>query len=428
MNKVRIVAINAITVGLLVNPVSGVAAQSAPPADLDTRSVGPGVVRLMGDGAGHAFVFDGDGQGHPRFDGIATAPDGGVYVIGHMDDLPRSGLDQYVAALWQIGQRGATDVRVPSSLLDIATGPDGTVWAAGEGRYLARFTDGAWKVVRPAQGYDELLGLSVGGDGTVWGAWRGPLNGREQPGVIARFDGKDWVDVIGDQWARYGGRTIPFKMAATPDGALWAGLGPGGTLARYEAGSWELAWPLGDGMDHAVHALAVGPDGKVWALLETFSPSAMHLARLDADGWTTWSADDGMPQEVSQWLEGDWLQDRGRYMEIDPEGRAWMLHRDGGLVAFDGTTSTRYLRDVDITHFAIGPDGCGVGIRARRQAQGAGPLPHRSRTRGSDQKPVAAGAGCRAPSRWVQGGPVWLVPALRSACRGRPILVRRRHR
>ncbi len=77
-------------------------------------------------------------------------------------------------------------------------------------------------------------------------------------------------------------------LAFGPDGSLYVGGwfstdrgGPGNRIARWDGTAW---YPLGSGMDKAVFALAVGPDGSLYAggLFTTAGGvAATHIARWD---------------------------------------------------------------------------------------------------------------------------------------------------
>src|SRR5690606_4477898 len=118
---------------------------------------------------------------------------------------------------------------------------------------------------------------------------------------VMRWDGEAWEDASGDVFDPHTG---PVETLATaPDGTLYAGAsliispGPGGErhplaflFARSPAGVWGTVGE-GRGLDDQATALALGPDGApfVGGYFRFAGPARVdHVARWDADAgaWT----------------------------------------------------------------------------------------------------------------------------------------------
>ena len=134
-------------------------------------------------------------------------------------------------------------------ILSVQKGPDGAIWLGLETGALARRD--------PLTGDVRSWTLSPGEhappvwiarDGTVWTA---TLHG------LARFDGRDFAEVPLDEGIR------PLTITEAPDAALWM-AGEGDRVVRYDGVHTPVFRPE-DGVRHGIRAVAVGPDGGVWA-------------------------------------------------------------------------------------------------------------------------------------------------------------------
>jgi len=149
------------------------------------------------------------------------------------------------------------------------------------------------------------------------------------------------------------------SVAVTPDGAAWFAFGdrsvttPGGGLSRFDGQEWEYF--LGDA---EVNALAIAPDGSLWAGMDT------GVVRFDGRDW----------QVVS---ECESFTDCG-VLDIDftADGAAWIANgysvarlADPSGAAGDGQSWTRFKKLVD--SLVAAPDG-GVWMRGWEGLQGSG--------------------------------------------------------
>ena len=95
-----------------------------------------------------------------------------------------------------------------------------------------------------------------------------------------------------------GMNTYVYALAVGPDGSLYAGgdFTTAGGVAAHHIARWDgTAWqPLGSGMDGGVYALAVGPDGSLYAggdFTTAGGVAANRIARWDGRVATPWQWD-----------------------------------------------------------------------------------------------------------------------------------------
>ena len=251
--------------------------------------------------------------------GVAVAADG-VAWFAFGDDHGQAaggGLAAFDGRRWRYVTR-ANGLPVPDNVRVLTLAPDGSLWAGGacqlarlrgerweimaacdplDGniRQLAFAPDGAvwfaseWNLFRLSGGvltrYEQQLplALTVAADGAAWVSHNPALRG----GWISRFDGQAWrplTDTLGVG--------VVTSLAATPDGAVWAGSGAG--VARLAGPGGPRLYTAADGLPAGgVAALAVAAEGALWAA----SPTA--VARLTGDRWQTYDLGVGAAQVIA---------------------------------------------------------------------------------------------------------------------------------
>ena len=356
-------------------------------SSLVTEEVEPGVFRVLDDGAGHDLVAE-----PPA--GLTIAPDGSVWLL-------RAAPDFGVDAVYELGRDGtfpfsaATNPQEP----DLAVGGDGVAWLnagldKGGGR-LAAFDGAAWSSPTWPGGAEGVGAIEATADGAVWvieepfapgsrvarivdGEWT-VLPPLDDPSLAGFFDGEGPCCPLSERVFR------PDYLAASADSEVWLASGghqgdsaldryasPDGLL-HFDGTRWEVVdLPPGgsgairnDGSTRTIEGwlagpLALGTDGTLWVYLEqpgtrevakTNDPVAGYLARLDADGWTLFSATaDDVPKLVLLWGPE-------AAMAVDATGTLWIGHFRDGILAFDGSEWRRYLDGLDVNGIDVAPDG-----------------------------------------------------------------------
>lgn len=335
--------------------------------------LGDYVYAIVVDQAGTVWV--GSERGVSRFDGsswqgypssvsthdLAVTAEGGVWAataggVGHY--LPAE--DSWVTYTEEEG--------LPSSNAQvIAAGPDGEVWVYLVWQGLFRFDDAQWHRI---EGIDGLIyDMAFASDGTPWLATAGSLH--YPGGDLSHLDGDDWIDATSDQALNSFGpialgpgggvatntqlglgllqdgkwrllRDGPTSdrissVAVTPDGAAWFAFGdhsvstPGWGLSRFDGQRWDYFLE-----DAEVNALAVGPDGNLWA------GAGCGVQRFDGMTWETVARCGDLPA-------GNVLD-----FGFGSDGMVWVATYFG-LARFDGQTWT--LHEKPVHSLEAAPDG-----------------------------------------------------------------------
>lgn len=209
------------------------------------------------------------------------------------------------------------------SFRSIAIGPGNRV-AASTQFGLGLYQDGKWRLLRDGPTSDQVTSIAItpplpGGAGqsqdrtdyAVWFAFGD--NSVSTPGWgLSRFDGQTWAYDLGD--AEVG------ALAVGPDGILWAGVGCG--VQRFDGATWEVVASCDDLPAGNILDIACTPDGAVWVV------NGFGLARVDAPS-----------QTVYEKLVHD--------LHVAPDGALWMNGWEGTenssyVARFDGETWTTF--------------------------------------------------------------------------------------
>jgi hypothetical protein len=295
----------------------------------------------------------------PMIDGYARlvgGADGDGWVLQQpFDDSPRL---WHVTTTTLAGEAVAVEGR-PTSVRDLAVGPDGRMWAATDrGVFAGRA--GAWTLIeRTAASL-----VAVGQDGRVWAVDHGLVWSLEE-----RTDG--WLKVPGPDLPTCvvpDRMVMPERILVDAQGRLWlSGIGgyvPSPGLFRLDGSTWERMSPL-EGKDPLASNLALAPNGDVWVTLDGSAPTGTCwdptgristpidqspnpselVARYDGRGWTTYGIDDGISYHEYQ-RQG---------LAITPDGTVWLS--GAGLNSFDGVSWSQHLEGQFITSIAAPADG-----------------------------------------------------------------------
>ena len=215
------------------------------------------------------------------------------------------------------------------------TGADGNLWVTERpSNRLARMTPGGTSTEIALPGESSLVGLAAGSDGNVWAI--GDRVHRVSPsGVVTSFamppgtccPGRAATGADGNVWFINGlqqvGRVTPagvvtlfpmppagpfdtpWAIAAGPDGNVW--YTRGGRLGRVTPTGVIAEFPTPEG---SALELTAGPDGSVW-----YSTTGGHLGRMGPDG----SAAPPVPlADVYSTVEA---------LGVGPGGAVWMVYQ-----------------------------------------------------------------------------------------------------
>jgi len=296
-----------------------------------TDTAGSGAIptyHMLGrDGSGWTDLGEPDqnsGPGIPVWHAVAVAPDGSIWVGGHMQPEPFATAEPAVSmydpgsGIWStpenihlmaqtgdpFGDRGGT-----ISAMDIA--PDGTLFAVGNGTgFGGTGNDGSVPLflVHDGSGWTEIADPNFdwpgGGVGAgislndvialssddVWAVGRHPAgDGVGAGGLLMHWDGSSLSLVVDPRVGNtlFIDRELGGIDAAGPDD-IWvvgdgsAAGGPTATLAHYDGSTWSLAaspYPSVDALDHVV----IAQDGSIWST-GVFADSLE--AYFDGSGWS----------------------------------------------------------------------------------------------------------------------------------------------
>jgi ligand-binding sensor domain-containing protein len=187
---------------------------------------------------------------------------------------------------------------------DIAIGPAGEVWVAGNSG-VARRAPGetSWTAYREAEGLPagSMRSLAVTPGGELWAtSWEGEL---------AHFDGQSWGP---PPLAGLPDGEITVAVVA-PDGSLWLGSGEGAW--RWDGAAWQRFGEAEGVAGGSVRDILFTPDGTTWLA----HYGAVSYRPPGADRWTVYPA------------EGGAQMDGYDTAAVAPDGKIWF----SGQRAFD---------------------------------------------------------------------------------------------
>jgi hypothetical protein len=274
---------------------------------------------------------------------IAFAADGTPWVgtVGGTH-YPGGALSRWTGGRWD-------EVSSSSGLISfqaVAPGPGGVV-AAATSLGLGLFRDGEWRMLRDGPTSSRVASVAVTPDGAAWFAF-GDQSLSTNGSGLSRFDGQGWQYHLGDAEVT--------ALAVAPDGSLWAGAGC--SIQRFDGVAWETLarcdkqLPVGNVLD-----IEFAADGSAWVAM------GLNLVRFDGEVWTPCGR---LVHEVAAGPEGEiWVNgwegtEGSQYVaQLDGErwtvfysaesvpgsfyasavtadGRVWGVVPDRGLAAFDG--------------------------------------------------------------------------------------------
>lgn len=264
-----------------------------------------GILELDGD----AWVEPFDAEDAGAFD-LAFSDDG-TLVAAHWVD------GEYTLSIWRDETWTSTDVDFVGG---VATGPDGTVWAAtGDSCIpepcaatpLLHLVGTSWEAVPNSVPDESLLAGLLGPGDVAFGEWMG---------ITTRTDGVVFAhhSVGGGVFSWDGHLTrvtdgVEYMWVAL-DGSLWAEMSP------EAAGDWQLRQLTGGRwIQHTevsrIVDMAFSPDGGLWAVSD--GDGAFHY---DGSEWVRLTSDDGLPTDMLT------------AVTIAPDGTVWFGTAGAGIV------------------------------------------------------------------------------------------------
>jgi len=230
---------------------------------------------------------------------LAVGPDGSVYAGG--DFTTAGGVVANRIARWDGVAWSALGSGMDAVVRALAVGPDGSVYAGGSfsaiggsaGNRIARWDGTAWSALGSGMNA-EVRALAVGPDGSVYAGGSFGTAGGGTANHIARWNGTAW-SALGSGMS--GSRRVVHSLAVGPDGSVFAGgsfTSAGGVsannIARWDGTAWSsLGSGVSDALIPSVYALAVGPDGSVYAggdFATAGGVTVNHIARWDGSAWS----------------------------------------------------------------------------------------------------------------------------------------------
>jgi ligand-binding sensor domain-containing protein len=201
-----------------------------------------------------------------RINALAVAPDGSLWLStpGYLVD--------YDGQSWKAFRTGEGQ-----PLATLAFDSNGNLWAGGAGSGLVNFSKGKWQVYRTADvlGGNTILSLATGANGAVWaGTNRGALH----------FTGQAWQTFSS-------ANSLPdnqvLAIAVAPDGSTWFGTQSG--AVHLQAGDW-ITYTAQSGYNMAqVAHIAITGDGSLWFATQ------QGAWLYDADSGTLYPAQSNLP-------------------------------------------------------------------------------------------------------------------------------------
>lgn len=187
----------------------------------------------------------------------------------------------------------------PDGSLYVATGPP---WAKGGGefnyRHISKWNGSTWSTLQMGSGINGLVDtLAVSSNGTLYAGGQFTKVGRIAVNNIARWNGSTWSPLGSGVSGRNVDEYVTDEVtaiSAASDGTIYAGGGfltAGGKKARHVA-KWDGSnWSaLGSGVDGPVCALALAPDGTLYAAWNISKPdrkmSEGHVSQWKGSAWS----------------------------------------------------------------------------------------------------------------------------------------------
>jgi len=232
----------------------------------------------------------------------------------------------------------ANEEAVGRSITKIAVTADNTVWLGSSDQPIRRLT---------ADGFEEMEitspWLAAGVDGSLWAIDYRRIADRDEQQALAVFSDGEWHHIQTSENA--------YGVVTAPDGSVWVAVdSPDGSLARVVGDRLEHVDVVFGSVDH----LTAASDGSVWMaggdgeLIERQGVTDIEVDLLRYDGSTVSAITVPFP-EVSA-------------LAVAPDGTVWAASYLYGVFSYDGTEWDQYdltdgMPEAGVEFLEIGPDG-----------------------------------------------------------------------
>jgi hypothetical protein len=259
---------------------------------------------------------------------FTTAGDVNANRIARWDGTTWSALDEGVSA----EHTGSPEVWA------LAVDDQGNLYAGGdfttaggiEANYIARWDGTTWSAL--GRGMDEqVTDLAVDPQGNLYAAGWFKRAGDVEASGVARWDGSSW-SALGNALNMGGAIEIGKNGEVYATGMFFIPPDSNGFtqyIARWDGSTWN---PLGEGVDNFVNALAVDPEGNLFAAGDFTSAGgmpALRIARWDGSSW--------FPLGSGLGAEGDYSSIS--MLAVDDSGNLYV----GGQFTLAGNKPSAYL-------------------------------------------------------------------------------------
>ncbi len=352
-----------------------------------TEEVEPGVLRVIHDGYRDLTTPSdpmrqftaGAAKADYLYPGLRAVIVGDVGNVWRTAECVAPAPESRCLRLYQVGQEGAWEIDpVPVSFWDgqIDAGLDGRLWALANGAPMA-FDDGLW-VPAPHHVKGDFDALAVQANGTVWlksdrlcwtsetsagcTSWPDAFDGEDYgvAGPVVTDEGIVWLTALADE-----------------DGSV--------SFLRFDPTGWQVVPAPADypgDPTPLTHPVGLTPDGgTVWTAGDSFVRH-QTLTRLNEQGWTTFTAADGVGTWGGQ--KGEWNAPTDM-LKVAPDGSAWVNatiakasatdpstvtggRTCDGVARFDGETWRPFLAGSCISDLDFAPDASAWVVALDRQS------------------------------------------------------------
>ena len=250
-----------ITTGISETLTTGLASPG-----IQALAIGPDGSTWAGSTAGLARYHQGEwsvqatGLASPNIRALAVGPQGDVWAGA--SGATTGGVSRFIGGAWQ--SQPDFNGPLPNAVLSLAAGDAGRVWVGTDDAGASYWDGASWRTFRTEDGLASniVYGIAAGAS-DVWFATFSYFDGTGAHGGAGRYDPASAA------WSRYTtAQGLAFDdlaaVAIDDRGRKWFGTWGGG-LSLFDGRNWWTFDETAGLSSNYVRALAVGPDGSLWA-------------------------------------------------------------------------------------------------------------------------------------------------------------------